>query len=50
MKFREIRTSEKITDRIVEPKPVEEFKMIKPESDITVKEARSFIDGLFSMD
>ena len=38
MRFREIRTSEKITDRFVEEKKVENFKQIKSETDITVED------------
>lgn len=51
MKFREIReirTSEKISDNTVK-KESENFKQIKPETDMTVEEARKFIDDLFKM-
>ena len=47
MRFREIRTSEKITDRFVEENKVENFKQIKSETDITVEECNKFWDNVF---
>lgn len=43
----EIRTREKITDKTAVKIASEEYKKIKPESGMTVKEAKDFIDGLF---
>lgn len=44
--FREIRTTEKITD-LDEKKKSEGYLKIKPETDITYEEAKAFVEGLF---
>lgn len=44
--FREIRRSERITDK-VEEKRNEEYLNIKPESDITVKDCNAFWNSIF---
>ena len=48
-KFREIKEikSDFETRKLVDDKKEEGFKEIKPETDITAEEARSFIDSLF---
>lgn len=50
MRFREIRTQEKITDNCIKKKEEEAYKQIKPETDITLDEANSFIESLFKVE
>ena len=51
MRFREIRTSERITDqdrrREEEFRKQRGFMQIKPESDITYEEAKAYVENLF---
>lgn len=52
MKFREIqeiRTGEKLSDNTVKKEESENWKQIKPETDITGEEARKFLDDIFKM-
>ena len=44
--FREIRTSEKITDTCVEEHD-DKFMQIKPESDMTLNECKDFWNSIF---
>ena len=47
--IREIRTNEKITDTCVTKKEENEgFRQIKPETDITVEDAKAFWDNMFA--
>jgi hypothetical protein len=49
MRFREIRTKEKITDTCVTKKEENEgFRQIKPETDITVEDAKAFWNNMFA--
>ena len=53
MKFREIteiRTSEKISDNTAKEEESENWKQIKPETDMTADEARKFWDDVFKME
>ena len=46
--FREIRTSEKITDKdAVKKQQSENYKQIKPKSNMTYEEAKEFVNNLF---
>ena len=44
--IREIKTEEKITDK--QQKSIPNICKLKPETDMTVEEARAFIDSLFT--
>lgn len=46
--IREIKSPEKISDGMAKDHESENFRKIKPQSGITVEEARVFIDSLFA--